>query len=85
MKQRERARLLKQCLSRRVQDYDTEEELFSAVRERLRRARAKQAKLTNDEEALLNGVTNSGQFTLAKVVSMYAGVKRLRGTDQVNR
>jgi hypothetical protein len=81
MKQRERARLLKQRLSRRVQDYDTEEELFAAVRERLRRARAKQAKLTNDEEALLNGITSSRQFTLANVVSMYAGVKRLRGTD----
>lgn len=34
--------------------------------------------LSSDEEAFLSGVTASGQFTLEKVKSMYAGVERIR-------
>lgn len=34
--------------------------------------------LSSDEEAFLSGVTASGQFTLDKVKSMYAGVERIR-------
>ena len=54
MKQRTRARLLKQHRRRRV-------------------------RLTKDEEALLSGITTSGQFTLDAVLGMYAGVHRFAG------
>lgn len=31
-----------------------------------------------EEEAVLSGITESGQFTLEKAVNMYAGIRRLR-------
>jgi hypothetical protein len=42
----------------------------------LKQHRRRRVRLTKDEEALLNGITTSGQFTLANVASMYAGVQR---------
>lgn len=34
--------------------------------------------LTPEEEAVLDGITTSGQFTLEQTLTMYARVKRLR-------
>lgn len=34
--------------------------------------------LTAVEEAVLSGITTSGEFTLEKAANMYAGVRRLR-------
>jgi hypothetical protein len=40
-------------------------------------------KLNTEEEAFLDGVTSSGQFSLRKTLGMYAGVSQLRaGPDE---
>lgn len=72
MKMRKRARLLKQRQLELVQA------LYAGVRPHVGEVlRRRKERLTAEEEALLTGITASGQFTLAKTLRMYAGVKRL--------
>jgi hypothetical protein len=78
MKQRKRASQLKQ------RQLEQAQALYAGVRPHVGPVlRRRQDKLTAEEEALLTGITTSGQFTLAKVASMYAGVKRLRTTAAI--